>query len=414
MGEIFERVQPDNALEWTGERLTTATHGQVEIEHLHRYFLARHLCRGRDVLDVASGEGYGSALLAQTAGSVIGVEMSEQTVAHSIAAYTAPNLRFIQGDARNIPLGDASVDVVVSFETLEHFFEHDRFIAEVRRVLRPGGLLILSSPERDIYSPLGSDANPYHARELTRAEFETLVQPAFTHMKILLQRPMIGSVLVSDDATKPSQTLTFEKRGANHYEASEGLPRHPYVIAIASDAPLPVIANSFFIETSEVGDILNRATAGPVCDPAVIERAELAEAAHHNARLELAMSISQTREIEASANRQLQAASEATEMQVARAEQAEGEVRLATMALSTIKAQHDALRSALRRNAAAERVRIQELEAEAAEWQRRYVGLRERLTSILNRFGLRYFARLVPLSLRSLIRQRVFRAGKAS
>src|SRR4029453_4450670 len=95
LGEIFRRVVPHTPLEWTGERLTTAIAGQVEIEHLHRYFLARALCRGQIVLAVASGEGYGTALLAQTALSVIGVEVSAGAVAHAAEAYRQPNLRFV-------------------------------------------------------------------------------------------------------------------------------------------------------------------------------------------------------------------------------------------------------------------------------------------------------------------------------
>ena len=219
LGEIFKRVVPDTPLEWTGERLTTATAGQVEIEHLHRYFLARALCRGRDVLDVASGEGYGTALLAQTALSVIGVEVSAEAVAHAAEAYRQPNLRFLEGDARRLPLDDASVDAVVSFETIEHLYEHDQFLAEVRRVLRPGGRFIISSPERDIYSPSGSSANPYHVRELTRAEFSALLRDSFAHVRLLGQRPMLGSVLVSEgDGARPiadvreTRTVSFRSR----------------------------------------------------------------------------------------------------------------------------------------------------------------------------------------------------------
>ena len=59
MGEIFRQESPAQPLEFTGERWTTAAHGQIEIEHLHRYLLARDWCRGKDVLDIASGEGYG-------------------------------------------------------------------------------------------------------------------------------------------------------------------------------------------------------------------------------------------------------------------------------------------------------------------------------------------------------------------
>ena len=260
LGEIFKRVVPDTPLEWTGERLTTATAGQVEIEHLHRYFLARALCRGRDVLDVASGEGYGAALLAQTALSVIGVEVSAEAVAHAAEAYRQPNLRFLEGDARRLPLDDASVDTVVSFETIEHLYEHDQFLAEVRRVLRPGGRFIISSPERDIYSPSGSSANPYHVRELTRAEFSALLRDSFAHVRLLGQRPMLGSVLVSE-GDGASQSLTFEKRGPCHFEAAGGLPRPVYLVAVASDQPVADVPDSLYIETAEIGTVMAAANA---------------------------------------------------------------------------------------------------------------------------------------------------------
>jgi len=162
VGEIFSRLVPETPLDWTGERLTTATAGQTEIEHLHRYFLARALCRGRDVLDVAAGEGYGSHLLAQVARSVTGVDVAPNAVAHAARVYRGPNLRFVQGDARHLPVDDAAVDIVVSFETIEHLYEHDEFLGEVRRVLRPGGRFVVSTPERDAAGlPVGGSDNRF-------------------------------------------------------------------------------------------------------------------------------------------------------------------------------------------------------------------------------------------------------------
>ena len=252
MGEIIARARPTQALAFTGERLTTDYGGQTEIEHLHRYLLAREWCRGKDVLDVASGEGYGTAMLAQVARSTVGVEIAQDAVDHATAAYTATNLRFLAGDARTLPIEDACVDVVVSFETIEHFAEQAQFLAEVHRVLRAGGLFIVSTPDRDNYSPAETPANPYHVQELTRTEFETLLGSRFQHVGLLSQRPVFGSVMLpssGNDATP----LSYERRGNDHFEGSVGLSRPQYYFALASDAPLPALPASIYIDTGRLG-----------------------------------------------------------------------------------------------------------------------------------------------------------------
>jgi glycosyltransferase involved in cell wall biosynthesis/GT2 family glycosyltransferase/SAM-dependent methyltransferase len=253
MGEIFKRTTPVTALAWTGERLTTDVSGQVEIEHLHRYFFARTLCRGLDVLDIASGEGYGSALLAQVAHSVVGIDVSAEAVLHAQKAYQGPGLQFMQGDARRIGLEDASVDVVVSFETIEHFYEHDAFLAEVQRVLRPGGLFIVSSPERDVYSPADRSPNPYHVRELTHSEFSLLLARSFRHVTMYAQRPLLGTALVAENPPADAGPLiTFERRGDQHFECSAGLPRALYLLAVASDRPRTDSLGSLYVDSGNI------------------------------------------------------------------------------------------------------------------------------------------------------------------
>jgi GT2 family glycosyltransferase/SAM-dependent methyltransferase len=255
MGETFERVMPSQPLEWTGERLTTAIGGQVEVEHLHRYFLARDLCLDMDVLDVASGEGYGSAFLAQSARSVLGIDLSVVSVAHANASYRASNLRFVVADARSIPLPNACVDMVVSFETIEHFAEHDRFLHEVRRVLRPGGRFVVSTPESDVYSPSDAQPNPYHVRELTRTEFVRLLSGTFKHVVLKAQRPIAGSALIAEQTSEAVGTiLTFERREPTRFESSEGLPRPMYLIAHASDAPVTHFPDSLYIDASAINE----------------------------------------------------------------------------------------------------------------------------------------------------------------
>src|SRR5690348_13511788 len=107
-------------MDFTGERFVPHTEGDIQLEHMHRYVAARLLVQGKRVLDIACGEGYGSDLLSEAAASVVGVDIDEAAISHARQAYVRPNLKFLRGDAVAIPLGDSSVDVVVSFETIEH------------------------------------------------------------------------------------------------------------------------------------------------------------------------------------------------------------------------------------------------------------------------------------------------------
>ncbi|EQD40061.1 Methyltransferase type 11, partial [mine drainage metagenome] len=102
-------------MEFTGERFVPEVHGDIELEHLHRYLLACKAVAGKTVLDIASGEGYGSAILARTAHEVIGVDISKEAISHAQAKYKAKNIKFRVGSCLAIPLKDTSVDVVVSF-----------------------------------------------------------------------------------------------------------------------------------------------------------------------------------------------------------------------------------------------------------------------------------------------------------
>lgn len=143
------------SLDFSGERYTSQAQGTIEHEHVHRYLFALQFCRGKRVLDIACGEGYGSAALALVCDHVTGIDIDEETIAHCRANYAAPNVDFVVGGATSIPLPDHSMDVVVSFETLEHMVEHDGFLKEISRVLRNDGLLVISTPDKDIYSPRG-------------------------------------------------------------------------------------------------------------------------------------------------------------------------------------------------------------------------------------------------------------------
>jgi SAM-dependent methyltransferase len=138
-----------------------------------------HRCTGRDVLEAGFGEGYGADLLADVARSVTGVDYDESAVAHVRARY--PRVVVHQGNLAALPLPDASVDVVVNFQVIEHLWDQPQFVGECLRVLRPSGLLMMSTPNRITFTP-DSDTplNPFHTRELNAAELtELLVDGGF-------------------------------------------------------------------------------------------------------------------------------------------------------------------------------------------------------------------------------------------
>ncbi|WP_292054454.1 rhamnan synthesis F family protein [Martelella sp.] len=254
MGELFQRPSAKTALDWTGERFTPKVSGQVELEHLHRYFLARELCRGLDVLDIASGEGYGSALLAQVACSVVGVEVDEESVKHAKNNYHADNLEYRAGKAEEIPVDGGSVDCVVSFETIEHFYDQEKFLAEIKRVLRPGGFALISSPNRDVYSGFGTPPNPHHVRELTQDEFQDLLSHRFQNVAFFGQRAVLGSVIVCDRGHEDQKLVSFDRRSEDRFEASYGLARSVYCVAVVSDSELPASPNSIYFDLASVED----------------------------------------------------------------------------------------------------------------------------------------------------------------
>ena len=133
-------MSPEINLPWTGERLVPSHTGDTAIEHLHRYAFAREYIEGKDVLDIACGEGYGSHMMSNIAANVVGVDISPEVIAHARNRY-GDKVTFSVGSCTDIPLSSASFDVVVSFETLEHLAGHEQMLKEVKRVLRPGGVL---------------------------------------------------------------------------------------------------------------------------------------------------------------------------------------------------------------------------------------------------------------------------------
>jgi len=235
-------------LDWSGERYIPGVGGQIETEHLHRYAIARELCSGLDVLDIACGEGYGARLLAERARSVVGVDSAPDAIAHAAARYPRPNLQFRQGTCAAIPAAEASFDLVVSFETIEHHDQHEEMMAEFRRVLRPGGVLLISSPDKLRYADLPGHRNPYHVKELYADEFEALLRRYFREVRMFGQRVCFGSYVMPfrDDSRQAFLTM---KGSPECVEAEKGMADPVYLVALAGNDQLPELACGIFDNT---------------------------------------------------------------------------------------------------------------------------------------------------------------------
>jgi len=194
-----------NPLQFTGERYLPSEQGRIRLEHMHRYAEFRSCLQGKKVLDIACGEGYGSALLAEVAKSVVGVDISDEAIDHASKTYLQENLRFIQGSAIELNFPDASFDAIVSFETIEHLAEQEQMLTELCRVLRPDGILIISSPNRPVYSEESGELNEFHVKELDYDEFRDLLSQHFKNICFYGQRIQIGSMMNS--LIKPSSEL---------------------------------------------------------------------------------------------------------------------------------------------------------------------------------------------------------------
>jgi GT2 family glycosyltransferase/SAM-dependent methyltransferase len=269
------RAAAPRLIEWTGERCVPwAPDVQVVYEHFHRYLWASDLIRGRRVLDLGSGEGFGAALLSESAEHVVGVDVDERTVEHARLNWSSDSLSFELGSALDLsafPRG--SFDAVVAFEIIEHLGDQRRMLAEVERVLTDDGMLIISTPDRRLYSEASGQENPFHEHELTYEEFSSLLAETFANAVMWGQRTITGSQLgaIRDEPNieADGHSQFFIERAGEEWRIA-GQPAALYLVAIASNGPLPAAPAS-----STLGDCgleLVRSMERNLLGPLVAER----------------------------------------------------------------------------------------------------------------------------------------------
>ena len=167
------------------ERMVPEFHegNMIYAEHIARYEAAAELVEGKEVLDIASGSGYGTAVLGGRAKRVVGVDISQEAIEYSKEKYPRKNVEYLVGSATEIPLKDASMDVVVSFETIEHVDEPEKFLSEVRRVLKSDGLLVISTPNKEEFA----EGNHFHVHEYTLEELQDSLKKRFKYTRLVWQ-----------------------------------------------------------------------------------------------------------------------------------------------------------------------------------------------------------------------------------
>jgi GT2 family glycosyltransferase/SAM-dependent methyltransferase len=251
---LDRRAGAPRLIEWTGERCVPWTPDiQVVYEHLHRYLWAGKLLDGGRVLDLGSGEGFGASILADTASEVVGVDVDERTVEHARLNWASSRVSFQLGSALDLSaFDDGSFDAVVAFEIIEHLSEQERMLAEISRVLSPEGMLLISTPDRRLYSEDSGQENPFHARELTSEEFRALLEAQFTNVALWGQRTITGSYLGVLDRSAITanglQSEFFIERTGEEWRIA-GEPAAVYLVAVASNRSL-----SDLPATSTLGD----------------------------------------------------------------------------------------------------------------------------------------------------------------
>lgn len=232
----------------TGERLIekgneqTLTYG----EHLSRYNSVLNIVKDKVVLDIASGSGYGTKLMSKNAKRVIGVDYSKDAIRYAKTHYKADNITYLTGDAHQLPVEEKSIDVVISFETIEHLDKPDKFLQEVKRVLKRNGIFVVSTPNDSEFM----EGNEFHVHEFDLSELKKLINKNFTSCEFYYQGTWFGAGLLSGrrfEQTIPTRNLEITKTfGQRHHKAI-------FFIAVASNGPIPALQENIVIADSWSG-----------------------------------------------------------------------------------------------------------------------------------------------------------------
>lgn len=206
----------------------------IEAEHLARYLWAAQLASGRRVLDAGCGTAYGSRLLAEAGASeVVGVDLAEP-VLDAVREQMPSGVTLERADLRELPFPAGGFDLVVCFEVIEHLADPFPVLDELVRMLGAGGVLLISSPNRDVYP----QDNPHHLHEFESSELESTLRERLAHVQLVRQNDYIGSAILDDATHEQGDGTPLSGLDVRKLVAGEA-GRELYTIAVAGDGELP-------------------------------------------------------------------------------------------------------------------------------------------------------------------------------
>jgi ubiquinone/menaquinone biosynthesis C-methylase UbiE len=217
--------------EFTGERVIP---GEVDAdlwnEHVARYWFAARFVRGRRVLDLGCGSGYGADVLAREAREVLGIDIADDAIDYARQHYRVPNVRFERASCLDIPAPDGSFELVVAFEIIEHLTDWRAFLREVRRVLAPAAQFLVSTPNQLYYAEARAalGPNPFHVHEFEYSEFQHELEAVFPRVTLYLENHT-DAVVFAKPAFEGAAESRIEEGGANPQEAH-------FFLAVCSDS----------------------------------------------------------------------------------------------------------------------------------------------------------------------------------
>jgi ubiquinone/menaquinone biosynthesis C-methylase UbiE len=220
----------------------------TSVEQLHRYAIASELARGKVVLEIGFGEGYGSSLVVQTARQVVGMDVTPGLVKYARTKHRNGKLFIVGGKDTNIPLTTGCVGLVMSFEVIEPLKQGESMMAEIARVLRPGGIVIISSSHKHEYCDVLAHQNSSQLNSHCMSECESLLRTKFRHVAVFAQGIALGSYIVPL-VNKPLRSDASCTSVAGDFipgQKESAISSPCYVFAIGSNEALPTVRVGLF------------------------------------------------------------------------------------------------------------------------------------------------------------------------